>query len=58
MKSSAGPLPLAALALAMSLPLAEGGAPLPQERSYIEGHMNSSGWPVGASEAVRTGDTL
>jgi 2-iminobutanoate/2-iminopropanoate deaminase len=50
--TSAGPFLLAALALAMALPLAEGAAQPSAERSYI------SRAAAVASDAVRTGNTL
>jgi 2-iminobutanoate/2-iminopropanoate deaminase len=57
MTTQAGPLLLAALALVLGLPLAEGAAEHPRERSY-RAPASPSGTPVGQSAAVRTGNTL
>jgi 2-iminobutanoate/2-iminopropanoate deaminase len=58
LKASAGPFLLAALALAMALPMAEGAAQRPGERSYIDRPAAPGASPAAASDAVRTGNTL
>jgi 2-iminobutanoate/2-iminopropanoate deaminase len=55
MSSSAGPLVLAAVALALGLPLSEGPSERTLERSYFA-HLATPGAP--SSDAVRTGNTL
>lgn len=57
MTTQTGPLLLTALALALGLPLAEGAAEHPQERSYVA-PPGPAGVPLGQSAAVRTGNTL
>ncbi len=57
MKTSAGPFLLAALALAMALPMANGAAQHPSGRAYVE-HPAVHGVPAASSDAVRTGNTL
>ena len=55
MSSSAGPLALVVVALALGLPLSEGASERTVERSYFA-HLATPGAP--SSDAVRTGNTL
>jgi hypothetical protein len=57
MKTQAGPFLLTALALALALPLAEGSAEHPSERSYVVARAPAGG-PGAPTDAVRTGNTL
>lgn len=57
MKTQAGPFLLAAVALALGLPLAEGSADPAPQRSYIA-PRSLPGGPTLQSDAVRTGNTL
>lgn len=57
MKTQAGPFLLAAVALALGLPLAEGSAEPAPQRSYVA-PRSISGGPTPQSDAVRTGNTL
>jgi 2-iminobutanoate/2-iminopropanoate deaminase len=58
MKTSAGPFLLAALALAMALPMADGAAQRRGERSYVDPPAVPGVLLLTASAAVRTGNTL
>jgi|SRR5580698_2137097 2-iminobutanoate/2-iminopropanoate deaminase len=57
MTTQTGPLLLAALALVLGLPLAQGAAEHPQERSYVA-PAGLTAVPLAQSAAVRTGNTL
>jgi 2-iminobutanoate/2-iminopropanoate deaminase len=57
LKTSAGPFLLAALALAMALPMANGAAQHPADRAYVD-HPHVPGALAASSDAVRTGNTL
>jgi 2-iminobutanoate/2-iminopropanoate deaminase len=56
MKTQAGPL-LTLLTLALALPLVEGAAEHPGERSHLDPRSQVAG-PGAQSDAVRTGNTL
>ena len=58
MNTSAGPYLLVAVALAMGVPLTEGAAERPGERSYIDLPATRGTSPLAASDAVRSGNTL
>jgi 2-iminobutanoate/2-iminopropanoate deaminase len=57
MNTAAGPFLLTAVALVMAVPMTDGAADRPGERSYI-GRAAVPGMPVAASDAVRSGNTL
>ncbi|HEY2807819.1 MAG TPA: RidA family protein [Steroidobacteraceae bacterium] len=57
MNTAAGPFLLTAVALVMSVPMTDGAADRPGERSYIS-RAAVPGLPVAASDAVRSGNTL
>ncbi len=58
MNTAAGPFLLTAVALVMAVPMTDGGADRPGERSYIGRAPVPGVPPVAASDAVRSGNTL
>jgi 2-iminobutanoate/2-iminopropanoate deaminase len=58
MNTAAGPFLLTAVALVMSVPMTDGTADRPGERSYIGRDAVPGGPPLAASAAVRSGNTL
>ena len=57
-ETSAGPFLLVAVALAMAVPMTDGAAEPPGERSYIERPVVRGAPQLAVTDAVRTGNTL